>query len=207
LPIAVLFGAFGLQKTLDFQIANSAHKEGKMVLALSAAPDTVFMRLVMESVTGDKAVKNTEIDGGYDDTATIAALTALDNVSNARFTGKVGGRVISGQKGTAVAALEQLISAFMVLNFEKVDPVNASNTVSKSYVVPAYLNILRSNGTGGQPDVGTPGTGSIAEYLGTLVAWLEDNLAYLGADGTYYNGGWTYVGGGFGTGNDVIDGI
>lgn len=176
-----------------------------MAITLSAAPDTVFTRLVMTSVSGDQAVKNTEIDGGYDDTATIAALTALDQISNAKFTGKVGGRTISGQKGSASSSSQNLISAFMVLNFSKVDPVNAANTVSKSYVVPAYVDTLRQ--TDNTPDVGTPGTGSLAAYLGTLVAWLEDNLAYLGADGTYYNGGWTYQGGGFGTGNDVIDGV
>lgn len=178
-----------------------------MAIILAASPAVVPIRLVMTSVTGDQAIKNTEVDGGYTDTPTIAALTALDNISNASFVGKIGGRIISGQKSSPVDASQSLISAFMVLNFEKTDPVNALATVSKSYTVPAYNDVLRSGGTGGQPDVATPGTGSPAAYLGTLIAWLEENLAYLGADGTYYNGGWTYVGGGFGTGADVTDGI
>jgi hypothetical protein len=176
-----------------------------MAITLSASPDTVFMRLVMEASSGDQAIKTTEIDGAYDDTETIAFLTALDQVSNAKFTGKVGGRLISGQKSSAGTTSQNLISAFMVLNFSKVDPVNAAKTVSKSYVIPAYPDTLVASGY--VPDVGTPGTGSLAAYLGTVVAWLEDNLAYLGNDGTYYNGGFTYQGGGFGTGNDVVDGI
>lgn len=176
-----------------------------MAITLSAAPDVVSIRLNMESYSGDTAIKNTEIDGGYDDTETIAALTALDNCSNAKFTGKVGGRTISGQKGSAVNALQSLISTFMVLNFEKVDPVNAAKVVSKSYVVPAYVDSLV--GAGSAPNPTTPGTGSPSAYLGTLIAYLEDNLGYLGADGTYYNGGFTYVGGAFGTGADLVDGI
>lgn len=176
-----------------------------MAITLSAAPAVVPIRLTMTAYSGDTAIKNTEIDGGYDDTDTIAALTALDNCTNAAFVGKVGGRVIAGQKGSAVNALQSLISAFMVLNFEKTNPVNSAETVSKSYVVPAYVDSLV--GAGSAPNPTTPGTGSPSAYLATLIAYLEDNLAYLGSDGTYYNGGWTYTGGGFGTGNDVVDGI
>jgi len=178
-----------------------------MAITLSAAPAVVPVRLVMLSDTGDSLIKNTEIDGGYDNTEMIAFLTALDNVSNASFTGKVGGRVIAGQKGSPISAMQNMISVFMVLNFEKADPLNAAAVVSKSYTVPAFKEVLRTGGSGSTPDVGTPGTGSPSEYLGTLIAFLEDNLGYLGADAAYYNGGWTYAGGAFGTGADLVDGI
>lgn len=176
-----------------------------MVLSIAAAPDHVSLRLRMESVTGDPAIKVTPIVGTYDDTETIAALTALDNITNASFTGNIAGRLISGQKGAPVNSAQNLISAFMVLSFEDIDAISG-DTVQRSYSVPAYKDILRSAGTGGQPDVGTPGTGSVDAYLGTLIAWLEGNMVYQQADNAWVTG-LTYVGGGFGTGADVTDGI
>jgi hypothetical protein len=177
-----------------------------MPITLAEAPDHVSLRLKLTAYTGDPAVKVTPIGGGYDDTETIAALTALDNVTNAKFEGNVAGRLISGQKGSAANALQNLISAFMVLNFEALDAISGL-TVQRSFSVPSYKDILRSAGVDGQPDVGTPGTGSVDAYLGTLVAWLEDNMAYQQADQDWVTGGFTYVGGGFGTGADVTDGI
>lgn len=177
-----------------------------MAITLSEAPDHVSLRLKMTAYTGDPAIKVTPIDGGYDDTETIAFLTALDHVSNAKFEGNVAGRLISGQKGSAVNSLQNLISAFMVLNFTTTDAIS-DDLVTRSFSVPSYVDILRSAGVDGQPDVGTPGTGSVDAYLGTLVAWLEDNMAYQQADNAWIVGGFTYAGGGFGTGADVTDGI
>lgn len=177
-----------------------------MAITLAAAPDHVSLRLKLTAYTNDPAVKVTPIGGAYDDTETIAALTALDNVSNAKFEGNIAGRTIAGQKGSAVNASQNLISAFMVLNFVATDAISGDDVI-RSFSVPSYKDILRSAGTDGAPDVGTPGTGSTDAYLGTLVAWLEDNMAYQQADNAWVTGGFTYTGGGFGTGADVTDGI
>ena len=176
-----------------------------MAITLAAAPDVRNIAISMESTTGDKAIKRTPVGSTASDANVIAALTALDNVSNARFFGNFGGRLISGQKGSAVNAGQNLISAFMSLNFSQTDPINPANTVQRSFTVPAYVDEL-DPGTH-IPDVGTPGTGSVSAYLGTLVVFLEDHLAFEAADGSIVEGGFTYVGGGFGTGNDVVDGI
>lgn len=177
-----------------------------MAITIAAAPDHVTLRLKLTAYTNDSAIKATPIGGAYDDTETIAALTALDNVTNAKFEGSIAGRLISGQKGSAANASQNLISAFMQLNFEATDAVSG-DIVQRSFAVPSYKDILRSAGTDGAPDVGTPGTGSVDAYLGTLVAWLEDNMAYQQADNDWVTGGFTYTGGGFGTGADVTDGI
>jgi hypothetical protein len=176
-----------------------------MAITLAAAPDVLTLAVDFKSVSGDGASKRTQLDGAATDTNIINLLTDMDTLSNARMVRAVwGGRLAAGQKGSASSSSQNLISTWMQLNFEKVDPVNAANTVRKSWALPAYLDALVD--TDFSPTVDTPGTGSNAARLGRIIDFLEDSLAYLGADGTYYNGGWTYVGGGFGTGNDVLDG-
>lgn len=176
-----------------------------MAITLAATPDVQSLSGSFKSVTGDEAFKRTILDGGMIDADVEQLLQFMDDLSNAQMIGwKWGDRAASGFAGSASSSSQNLVSAFMVLNFAKVHPLNASETVQKSWVLPAYLDTLRDGAN--QPDVGTPGTGTIQEKLGTIVALLEDNLAYKAADGAYYNGGWTYQGGGFGTGNDVIDG-
>jgi len=177
-----------------------------MAITLATTPAVLPLAATFVSTTQDEAIKRTLLDGGISDTDVINLLTDMDACSNAKMINvNFGGRLASGQKGTASTSSQNLVSAFMQLNFEKVDPVNAAKTVRKSWALPAYADALR--GSDNAPDVGTPGTGSLAERLGRIVATLEANLAFLGADGVYDNGGWTYVGGGFGTGNDIIDGI
>jgi hypothetical protein len=92
----------------------------------------------------------------------------------------------------------------MVLTFGRVDAVSGLN-VTKNFIIPAYVNSL-AVGSPPAPDVGTPGTGSLSARLGRLVANLETYLVGRQADNTFVAGGWTYLTGGFGTANDVIDG-
>lgn len=176
-----------------------------MAITLGASPDVLTLATDHQSITGDGASKRTQLDGGTSDTDITNLIEDMDSISAAKIVrANWGGRIASGMKGSAQSTSQNLISAWMQLNFSKVDPVNAAKTVVKSWSLPAYNDTLRD--TDNTPTVGTPGSGSAAARLGRIVATLEDSLAYLGADGVYYNGGWTYVGGGFGTGNDVIDG-
>lgn len=176
-----------------------------MAATIGAAPEATTVRWTLQSSTQDKANKVTKFDGAMSDADLMEMLDSFDAITNARaLTCKVGERPVTGLKGSASASAQNLISAYMVLSFEKVHPLNPLETVTKNFIVPAYVEALR--GAGNNPDVGTPGTGSAAAHLGRLIEHLEDNLAYQAADGDWYNGGWTYNGGGFGTGNDVIDG-
>ena len=176
-----------------------------MAVTLSAAPSVNTIRILNRSTTQDEAQKVFQVDGAMSDADIIDMLDQYDHLTNALIVScKVGERTATGFKSSASSSAQNLVSAFMVLTFEKANPVNALKTVTKNFIVPAYIDSLRNSSN--NPDVGTPGTGSLAARLGLLVQYLEDNLAYLGADGVQYPGGWTYAGGGFGTGNDVIDG-
>lgn len=177
-----------------------------MAVTLGSAPAVNTIRIKNQSSTQDTAQKVFKVDGAMSDANIIDMLDQYDNLTNAKIVScKVGERVATGFKSSASSSAQNLISAIMVLEFRKTDPVNSLNMVSKKFLVPAYIESLRNSSN--NPDVGTAGTGSLAARLGLLVQYLEDNLDYLGADGTHYPGGWTYAGGGFATANDVIDGV
>lgn len=176
-----------------------------MAATIGAAPDVNTIRWLLESSTLDKANKVTQVDGAMVDADIESLLDCFDDCSNARaISCKVGERVVTGLKATAGSTSQNLISAYMVLSFQKTNPVNALKVVTKNFIVPAYKEVLR--GPDNNPDPDTAGTGSTRARLGLMIQLLEDNLNYVGADGDNYPGGWTYAGGGFGTGNDVIDG-
>lgn len=176
-----------------------------MAFAIGAAAASSAFSVEMESTTGDTVIKRTLIDGAIDDTHILQIAEDLDNVSNARMLApKFNGRLITGQKGAAVAALQNLISTYMVLTFGRVDAISGLS-VTKNWIVPAYVNVL-AVGSPPAPNVGTPGTGSLDARLGRLIANLETYLVGRQADNTFVAGGWTYLSGGFGTANDVIDG-
>jgi len=176
-----------------------------MAFAIAAAAAVATLQMSLESTTLDHVIKRTLLDGAVTDTIILEIAEDLDNLTNAKMIApKYAGRLITGQKGAAVAALQNLVSAFMVLTFGKTDGISGK-AVTKNFIVPAYVATI-ATGTPPVPNVGTPGTGSLPARLGRLIANLEDTLAYQQADQTYDNGGWTYLSGGFGTANDVIDG-
>lgn len=174
-----------------------------MAITIGSSPAFKPLRLSMVSDTGDSMGRVILLDGAVSDANVISILTSLDNISNAAFTGKFDGRLISGQKADPVTALQNRITEFMSLNFTATDSVSGKQ-VDRSFVVPAYKNELVD--TDFTPIVGTPGTGSASEYLGNLIAKLEEALVYQKADQSWASG-MTYVSGGFGSGSGVVDGI
>lgn len=175
-----------------------------MAISIGAAPDFKPLRTKWRSTSSDTVNKLTYIKGDAADADVIVALTAMDNLSNAAFTGKYDGRLISGQKADPTAALQSLVSVFMQLNFEAANPVNPAKPIQRSFTLPAYKEALVSAGV---PLYTTPGTGSPEAYNGALIAFLEENLTAQAADLSWVTG-FEYVGGGFGSGNDVIgDGV
>ena len=176
-----------------------------MAFAIGATPDVGVLSMSLESTTGDHVVKRTLLDGATNDATILEIAEDLDNLTNAvMIDPKFAGRSITGQKGSAVAALQNLVSAFMVLTFGKDDAISGKH-VTKNFIVPAYVNTI-ATGSPPTPYFTTPGTGSLPARLARLIGNLEDNLAYKQADQTYANGGWQYEGGAFGTSNDYIDG-
>jgi hypothetical protein len=177
-----------------------------MAVTIAAAAAALPLGGIFRSITLDEAVKRTLIDGAATDTDLTNYVDDLDHLSNAKMIDwKFGGRLFSGMKSSAVNASQNLVSAFMVLNFEQTDPVNADKVIKRSWSLPAYDDTLR--GTGNIPTITTAGTGSLAARLGRVRDFLLSSMAFEAADGSIVVGGWNYVGGGFGTGADVVDGV
>lgn len=176
-----------------------------MAITISAAADAFTLGGILKSTTGDEAVKRTLLNGAAIDADIIQLLQDMDDLSNARMLKwKWAGRKATGFDAAASTNSQNLVSAFMQLNFSQVDPINADKTVERHWSLPAYLDTLR--GSDNLPTVAAPGSGSVAAKLGRVIAFLEDNLAFEASDGSIVVGGFTYVGGGFGTGADFIDG-
>lgn len=176
-----------------------------MAITLEAAASAYSLGGIFKSTTGDEAQKRTLLNGAAIDADIIQLLTDMEALTNARMLKwKWAGRKVLGLSTSASTSSQNLVSAFMQLNFQQTDPVNADNTVERHWSLPAYVDTLR--GSDNQPDVAAAGGGSLQAQLGRVIAFLEDNLAFEASDGTIVVGGWTYVGGGFGTGADFIDG-
>jgi hypothetical protein len=177
-----------------------------MAFAIGAGAAQLALSMELFSTTGDSATKRTMLDGAISDATLLEIAEDIDNLTNAHMVNpKFGGRVITGQKGAAVDALERLISIYLVLTFTKTDAISGA-LISKNFIIPAPVAAALT-GTPLHLNVGTPGTGSLAARAGRLVANLEDNLAYLEVDKTTFdNGGWTFQSSGVGTADDVVDG-
>lgn len=176
-----------------------------MAITLDTAASYARLAGQFKSTTGDIAQKQNLLNAAAIDADIIQLLQDMDDLSNARMLKwKWNGRKVLGLDATASTASQNLVSAFMQLNFSQVDPVNADNTIERHWSLPAYVDTLR--GSDNLPQVDAPGSGSVAAKLGRIIAFLEDNLVAIAADGSTVVGGWTYVGGGFGTGADFIDG-
>lgn len=178
-----------------------------MAIAISDTSDNVTVRMTFQSVTGDEATKVFELDGAIADADLEQLVEDIDLLSNAKITQCTvsGVRQVTGMDASASSSSQNLVSALAFLTFTKVNPLNALKTVKKTFSIPAYADGMRD--TDNTVLVAAPGSGSIAARVGRVIATIEDNLEYLGADGTFYPGGFTYDGSqsGFGTVNDVID--
>lgn len=176
-----------------------------MAITIESAASAFTLGGVLKSTTGDEAVKRTLLNGAAVDADIEQLVQDMDDLTNARMLKwKWAGRKVSGMKSSAATTSQNLVSAFMQLNFSQVDPINPDATVERHWSLPAYSDTLR--GSDNLPTVASPGSGSNAAKLGRIIAFLEDNLAFEASDGSIVVGGFTYIGGGFGTGADFIDG-
>lgn len=172
-----------------------------MAIDIAAASDETVIRMTVRDVKGEEVVKTFSLDGGIDDTNIEAFLTAFDAVTNG---GVVDAAVITRRPVTGFAAatnaLQNLVSAILALTFTKVNPINADKTVTKSFIIPAYVDTLQDTDLKPVED-STP--------LNAVISFLETYLNYEGADGVLYPGDFDYnrTKSGFGTVNREIDGL
>lgn len=104
--------------------------------------------------------------------------------------------------GKPSASAQSLLAAILAMEFNKANPLNGSKTVLKQVPLPAYINALRNDSI--QPHV--PVTTNT--NLNDLVAFLEDHLMYVAADGSLNAGGWAFnTNSKFGTKPTVTDGF
>lgn len=172
-----------------------------MAIAIGSAPDEVSLRIQFKDVDGEEVIKVVSLDGAMTDADIVVLMTSLDALTNAGVlkASVVTSRPITGFSAASSAA-QNTIGYIMALTFEKANPLNANKTVRKSFIVPAPPDALKDTDK-------KPVEGNTA--LDDIISGLEDWLNYLGVDGTYYPGGWTYnrSASGFGTVNNEIDGF
>lgn len=174
-----------------------------MAIAVGADPDEVVIRLLIRDVDGEEVVKTFALSGDADDTDVANICTYFDALTNAAVVkaSVVSSRPITGW-ASATDALQNSIGMIMALTFQKTNPINPNKTVSKAFIVPAFVNALKGSGTPIKPVIDNTN-------LNNLTAALEDLLQYEGADGEFYPGSWEYsnTASGFGTVNREIDGL
>lgn len=182
-----------------------------MPATIGASPDSVTIRMNIRDHFGEDANKIFMVDGALTDDALEALLDGIEATTNVAFD-KVSvssSRLATGLRATPINQLFNLAATFLVLTFERVNPVNAAKTLRKSFILPAPKSLVVSSD--GSPNVGvvnaTPTTAN--DYLANLIDQLEDSLAFEGSDGSIYAGGWTYVPSrsSLATGSAVIDGV
>jgi|SRR5690349_7458048 hypothetical protein len=172
-----------------------------MAVTIPATADQRTVRLLYRDVKNEEVVKVFNVDGGTLDADLQSALDALDVLTNAGVV-KASISNTSVPTGFAAAsnALQNVVSAIMVLTFEQVDPVDATQTITKSFTIPAPVDALQ--------DTADWKPVSNNASLNALINFLIGNLAFTGADGVIRAGGWTYnrAKSGFGTVNRELDG-
>lgn len=175
-----------------------------MATAIGGSP--IRNELVLELVdeADETGAVSIPLDGATTDANIIAIVDDYIALSNALVTPYVTRKYAFTGYATAgkpAAAVQSLIAAVGVLEFQKTNPVNAAKTVVKQVPIAAYLNALRNDAV--KPHLFVTGNAT----LNALIALLEANMNFTGADGILYPGGWTYnTGSKFGTKLTVTDG-
>lgn len=165
-----------------------------MAIAIGAAPAFFTWRTVFRDFNGNEITKTTLLDGSTDDTHLLQLITDLDALSNGHILkSDFNSRQVTGQKSSASNALYPQVADLAVLTFSKTNPVDASKTISKSFLIPCIIYSGVVNADLSLNDGVSPGTGSLGAQLGRLIANLTAYLNVRGADGTYYPGSWTYL--------------
>lgn len=164
-----------------------------MAIAIGSAPSYIVWRSVFTDYYGKSLTKSTDLDGTTDDTTILELANDIDLLSSARITNwNFNHRVITGQKSSASNTIFPSVFDCAELAFSKVNPVDSSKTVVKSFLIPA---IVQSGvvDTDLSLIVGTAGTGSLSDRLARVIDNLEEFLTMKGSDGVWYPGGWTFV--------------
>lgn len=157
----------------------------------------------------DEADENARQVISIDDAADADITTFIDNLvalSNALavtvqvvYKFDVTGYATAGKPSTSA---QSLLAAILAMQFDKANPLNGSKTVTKQVPLPAYINAIRNDSI--QPHV--PVTTNT--NLNDLVAFLEDHLMYVAADGSLNAGAWAFnTNSKFGTKPTVTDGF
>lgn len=171
-----------------------------MAITIPAAADQRVVRLLYEDVIGEQVVKTFGVDGATLDADLATALGQLEVLTNAGVQkASISTASVPTGWGAATNALQNTVGIIMALTFTQVDPVNAGQTITKSFIIPAPVDALR--------DVDQKPITNDANLNG-LISFLEDNLAFTGSDGVIRAGGWTYqrTMSGFGSVNRELDG-
>lgn len=176
-----------------------------MAVSVNADPDIIELRLVWTDEAGEDAPIVIPLAGDSTD-ANIATLVdhliALSNASLDAQLKKIYNLTGITNAGKPAVTAQPLVAAIFAMDFQKVNPVNASKSVSKQVLVPAYINAIRNDGI--TPHV--PVTDNAD--LNAIYAYLETNLQFVGSDGLFYPGSWTYnPASKFGTKLTVTDGL
>lgn len=185
-----------------------------MAVAISGIGGSLTVRRTMTDVFNEKLIKSTPLDVSMSDADVDLLLEDEYRLTNAKYskTKVTTSRDVTGLPATAVDALERNISNRAYLTFSKASPLDASETVYKTYGIPAFVDGLQNpDGSIVTPvTTGTdlPAVWTIAQRLYSLIQLLQDNLDYVAADGGHYPGGWTYQASMSGTGTvtNEIDG-
>jgi hypothetical protein len=171
-----------------------------MPVTVGGIADQRVVRLLYRDVIGEEVTKVFGLDGGALDADIGTLLTNLDLLTNAGVVkSSISTQVVPTGYAAATNALQNTVGIIMALTFTQADPVDATQTITKSFIVPAPVDTLRDTDQ-------KPVTGDTA--LNALIAYLEDNLAFTGNDGVIRAGGWTYqrAMSGFGSVNRELDG-
>lgn len=162
-------------------------------------PDFYECRITFRDVNAEQKVVNILLSGDTTELELETLLNALEALSNASVNASISARYVSEGQAAPTAALEQNVSNFAAITFQRDNPVNAEKLSYKSIAIPAYINALKDTDLKPVTDNAN---------LNSIVTLLEGNLVMLGADGNYYAGSWDYnrSASGFGTAPARIDG-
>lgn len=155
-----------------------------MAIAIAAASE-IEVRIKYEDFRGQTLTKTIVFGTTTSDANIIAAVGAIDNLTNANLltVEVMTVRKMTGLKGAAVNALERNISEVMELAFEGTDSSNPLKHVTRSILIPAMVAAIEL--TNGAPD-------DTNSDLVTLTGLLDTHLAYTNASGTVVEGGLTW---------------
>lgn len=174
-----------------------------MAIAIGSTPTTYAVRLKHFDTDGEEIVKTFTLDGATDIADIVTFLGHYVALTNAGFSsGKLTAEFdITGLTAGATNALRPSVADFLGLTYEKIDPVNSAKTARKGFLVPAYVASKVKNS---DDSIKTTDTD-----LAAVIAFLEDQLQFVGYDGVAYPGGFTFIQtrSGFGSGARVIDGF